>query len=437
MKIIKFHKLSYFFNVAKDKFLMVIFIFCLLFSPPILPNINFIIPMAFISFLYIVFNYKKESKFIKKFFYKTAASSYFIRGFILYIIYVVLIISISGIYSHSFDVQQTIFILYRCALICPCLILCILFLFIWMKNKNYIIKDLMICLLLAASIQGFLSILSLIFPDIKNILVKVMEFGTNDPLLSNPWHLERRFFGFANNMYDSFGFGTGVLLALSFFCAALWSSKFLIFVPVLIFPALLNSRTGLLISCVGILFSLPLFFLRQNKLSKKRSLYALLGIVFFIFIIFVFIYLYSKPTYQWILSVLQFDKIDPSLIKLFGKNYWNFPKGILLLFGSGHSLYGAEGFIHSDVGLINDLWIGGIVGSGILYGTIGLTIWKAISTSKSYELKTMYIFFGVALILYNIKSIAITCNVGLITILLLIFAISPYETGIMHKSSKS
>ena len=74
-----------------------------MFSPPILPNINFIIPMAFISFLYIVFNYKKESKFIKKFFYKTAASSYFIRGFILYIIYVVLIISISGIYQTDFS----------------------------------------------------------------------------------------------------------------------------------------------------------------------------------------------------------------------------------------------------------------------------------------------------------------------------------------------
>ena len=418
MKIIKLKKAAIqYFLFFKEHGIFILYLFCILFSPPIFPNINFIIPLAFLSVILIVREVKKCHLQIKTLLNHTLIS-FFTKGFLLYISCVCIVILINLFTANTIDINQIAFVIYRCLLICPILLVCILYVMIWIQKKNYGIKEFMLCLLLAASLQGILSLVCLISPNIKEIFIKIMLFGTNDPLLTNPWHLERRFFGFANNMYDGYGFGTGLLLGLCFFCASQWTAKFLIFVPILFFPAFLNSRTGLVIFVLGFLIAFPLFLKNKNR---KIFLLSAVVLLFIMAVVFLFIYLFSKPTFQWLMGILNIGGVDASLVKLFGKEFWNFPNGLQLLFGSGHTLYRADGFAHSDVGFVNDLWLSGILGTGFLYGLLFVTFKRVFSSLSDKPLKALIIYLGVAMIFYNIKSISITCNVGLIVVLLLVF----------------
>ena len=84
-------------------------------------------------------------------------------------------------------------------------------------------------------------------------------------------------------------------------------------------------------------------------------------------------------------------------------------------------MYRADGFAHSDVGFVNDLWLSGILGTGFLYGLLFVTFKRVFSSLSDKPLKALIIYLGVAMVFYNIKSISITCNVGLIVVLLLVF----------------
>ncbi len=421
-QFLKEQMLHYLRFFTKDHCLMVLYLFCLLFSPPVIPKINFIIPLAILSLAILAWAFRKNLLKLKALFTKTAMH-FFIKGFVVYMGYVLVVILFNVLISRSIDLSQTFFVLYRCLLICPILLICIFYVTVWARSRNYTLKEFMLCLLIAASLQGILSLASLLFPEVKEILVKIMLFGTEDPLLANQWHLERRFFGFANNMYDGYGFGTGIFLALCFFCAAQWSKKFLIFAPLLFFPSFLNSRTGLVIFAIGVVISLPLFFDKRNKKSLLNLLLAVGVLLLAIVVIFLLIYCFSRPTFQWIMNILNLNKVDASLVKLFGDEFWNFPEGLQLIFGSGHTLYGADGFAHSDVGFVNDLWFTGILGTGFFYGVLVLLFRRVFKNVHDRPFKALVVYLGISMIAYNVKSMALTCNVGLVTVFLILFVL--------------
>ncbi len=108
---------------------------------------------------------------------------------------------------------------------------------------------------------------------------------------------------------------------------------------------------------------------------------------------------------------------------LFRDDFWNLPIGSALVFGTGHSIYGAEGYPHSDVGYINDLWVGGIVGALILYAAFALLFVKAFKSTKEINIRCLVLFFSVAILVFQVKANAIMFNAGINTILPMLFYI--------------
>lgn len=108
---------------------------------------------------------------------------------------------------------------------------------------------------------------------------------------------------------------------------------------------------------------------------------------------------------------------------LFSARYWNIPTGRILLFGSGHTIYGADGYLHSDVGYVNDLWMGGIVGSLLLYFAFGSLIAAAFRSAEEIWLRLLILLFGASMLIFQIKANAVMFNAGTVLILPMLFLV--------------
>lgn len=109
---------------------------------------------------------------------------------------------------------------------------------------------------------------------------------------------------------------------------------------------------------------------------------------------------------------------------LFSDRFWNLPTGLALVFGTGHSIYGAEGYPHSDVGYVNDLWTSGIVGVLVLYAAFALVFISAFRRTRDLNVRLMILFFAAAMLIFQVKANAIMFNAGMATILPILFFIS-------------
>ena len=100
-------------------------------------------------------------------------------------------------------------------------------------------------------------------------------------------------------------------------------------------------------------------------------------------------------------------------------NYVLFPEGMDLIFGTGIRLYGNSlGLPHSDIGYINDIYMGGIVYISILY--IGILIFLIFSTRKLGKLNSFpYVVICISfLLIANFKGEAMRSGLLLIGIII-------------------
>ncbi|MNC45868.1 hypothetical protein D3C75_948580 [compost metagenome] len=101
---------------------------------------------------------------------------------------------------------------------------------------------------------------------------------------------------------------------------------------------------------------------------------------------------------------------------------WFFPDSFFfLLFGTGHTVYQAVGYYHSDIGLINDLWLGGLVGLFLLYLPFVFIFFKTFSNRASSLNKVLTVFLLISFFTTNLKAVIVSYNVGTSIVLLLCF----------------
>lgn len=100
---------------------------------------------------------------------------------------------------------------------------------------------------------------------------------------------------------------------------------------------------------------------------------------------------------------------------------WFLPESLFLLFGTGHTVYEATGYSHSDIGYVNDLWLGGLIGSLLLYIPFIYMFLKAFR-SKYHQLdRILVVFLLLSFFIANIKTVIISYNVGTSVTMLLVF----------------
>lgn len=399
------------------KFWLTIYIFCFLFAPPLIPGINFSFILGGITLCILLIKYPKRLvSFLKK------------KNFIK-------VISLLGIYTLLFlfayflgsmfknqDVSDNFLLnLYSIFLNFVITFICGIYLVFKCEDLEITRHELIKFFIYAGLIQFAIAMFALVNPAFREWTIKMMTKETNAGLMSTPWLLERRFYGLSNNLLDLFGFGMGIIAAMTlFYASAEDKKKFLLATPLLLVVSVLNSRTGILIFAIGlIVWFIGLIVLKKIKITKiiLYSVSAILVTILGIQLISHF----SPHTLDWIQkdfkSFIDPNATDGTATEIYSDNFWALPEGYQVLVGSGHnasaySSYRVEDQVHTDNGYVNEIWKVGIIGL-IVYMLLNFFIIKQSYVNENERLyKIMYIFFGISMVVFLVKGSLVGYNPG-------------------------
>ena len=307
----------------KIKIPLIIYIFLFLFAPPIIKDINLLLILFFFSFIMIITKYRKEIKNIIN-----IKNLKVLCGLLaIYFIYYFIVIVVNFIFTGKLYLYNYVINLYSMLLVFPVVFVCSLHIILYSKKHKITFNDIIKYIIIAGMIQAFITLVALLFPSVKSFLINIMYNNTGEELYLNKYHTERRMFGFANNLLDSFGFGTGIIAALPLFYSINNSKKRLITIPFLLLVPLLNSRTGLIMFGLGFIVWL-VYIIKTKSLKRYFNIFVLMGVLIIFSIVAISIL--SPKTITWIIDdVLSFftDKKGTADV-LFGKNFWKLPSNI-------------------------------------------------------------------------------------------------------------
>lgn len=345
----------------------------------------------------------------------------FTVSYMIFVLYWIFIVIINFILGERIFIRNYITIFYQMILLTPIMTSCVAYIIVRAETLNYSVEQLLVHFIMAGAIEGAISLMAFISPVIRQLCIQIMQKSNGN--VFSEYILSRRIYGFANGLYDLFGWGTGILAASPLFLDKKLRKKYMWFVPILLLPPLLNARTGLVMFGVGV----AMFVLFINN----ESFFSFFGKVLFILIgviagYYIFKWVKEKniTTYVWILEGLKAlwgtisngQNTNLKLSVLFSKRFWSIPPFPYIILGTGHNIYIGRASIYSanmryansDVGYINYLWMGGIVGSVMLYRIYFKLFIVAIKSNLNKRIKWLLIFYGGSIVLFNIKGQAFT-----------------------------
>lgn len=444
-------------KVPKIDWVLVGFLFVLLFGPPVIPDINTALFAGVFALVMLLTRYRRE---LRQAIIDSGVFKFF-AAMVVFFIYLAVVTVVNIALGEQVQLMHYVRLWYRFFLIVPMLLVCSLYVCLRAKELNYGVFDLAKCFLAAVLIQVVLALLALLLPQLKAWFVSVIYANTGDRYMGIPWIMQRRGFGFSNSFADSFGWGMGLLAALPLFFVRPKRYWPILLCPVILFVSLVNVRTGLIIAALGLVISVPnllVVFRRGDWAEKKKMLLTVLVAVLILALLIGMIYICNPVTLEWILgdvisvsnAVVQSvipgnnntepTQTDPQATDpqatdpqhsskpltttadtLFSSRFWNIPLGWALVFGTGHTIYEAEGYPHSDVGYVNDLWMGGIVGSLLLYGAFALLFVAAFKSAKEKHMKLLVLFFAASMLAFQVKANATMFNAGTVVMLPMLF----------------
>lgn len=414
----------------KVKISLVFYLFCFVFAPPIVPHINTFLLVAIYSAITILLGHRNEVKEI----FKKSGMQLFAIGFATFFVYFLITACINIAIGNRVNLSEYIITTYRFALIFPLALICILYIIIKCKEYKLKIEDLIFSFVLCGMLEFAIALVAFLIPVIHKILVDTMYYLTQNDILLRPDLVKRRFYGYANDMLDSFGYGVGLMAVLPVILSFRTQKiRYLFFTPCLLFLTFINARTGLFIFAIGFVCVIPMFFMMSKK-SQFKFFITFLGLILLLGLLLGVVYVLNRTAFVTsltdILSIFKFifkgerraHGYDTASV-LFDPIGWYLPANwVSLLFGTGHTIFSVSGFQNSDVGYINDLWLVGIIGTLILYSTFILLFYKIWKCSKDLLNKTVALMLLTSLMLFQIKGRAIMANTGLLLTLTLAMA---------------
>lgn len=364
------------------KIYITVILFLLLYYPPVF-HINVLPPLGVIS--WIIFNYKLSMlEFI--FTHKSFIKKYFSFSCNQYLDFSIVKINQESLSNMAGLVYWVIIIIPIC-----------LHITIMLNKNNYSIYDLLNLLLSVGLIQGLLAIITFISPSLKQILtLNLLQQGaiSQDAYL---YSYDRRFYGYANGLTFGMPVVQAFLSGIALYLSIYKGKKYIIYTVICFFSAAINARVSMVV--IGVCIGVLIFFTPK----KKRSVYLryLVGggmAVIFAFLGIILISYYAPHTFEWIrsgiLEILEFlhgDINDGYFSYITDIGHLQLPKGIKLIVGSGARTLGGNRYgISSDIGYINDIWLGGILYCIVIYSLMLYYLIKInkIKTSKDKNILT-------------------------------------------------
>ncbi|MDX2776123.1 hypothetical protein PV379_01985 [Streptomyces caniscabiei] len=228
-------------------------------------------------------------------------------------------------------------------------------------------------LLKFGALQGVICLLGLVIPYFKELAVSFYEAAGG----ANPFVIEARIYGISSD----YTFGTPIYHGLLAGVAVYYSVRDRIYryyplILLTLLAAFLNGRTGIVLFLVVAVLSI--IFLYIKKREKRKILIALGSIAVAVTVVMSFIGHVSPSTQQFIARFVEdthnllFEQELTGNYQILIEDSLNIPaRDGAILFGEGLRVYDASaehvvGF-RSDIGYVNDMYMGGIVFMALLY----------------------------------------------------------------------
>lgn len=416
-------------NKLKCKIFLSVYLFLLIFAPPIIPQMNIVLAFFTIIWLLLIYNRK-----ILRVFQRSGMHIFCITlgGYLTYIFLLLILNIVVGGDVVQMSHYQSLYNRFIVAIIT--LTPCCLYINIIIEKRHLTIKDFFEILFYAGLIEAVTCLLAFLFPNVKQIFVEIMN---REASTVNTWYITVRSFGFARTLVDVFGWGTGVIAGLALMYGFFYKKIFIIVSIFLVLSPLLNARTGLVFYAISIIL-VTMYLIR--KIDIRNILYLAIFVVIALgtgTVLWSYIFNNFNATASWIKSgineVLTIFQGSTEEKVGFGyyflqNEWWKMPDGIRLLIGTGHSRYGAEGYTHSDFGYVNDIWAGGIIGVIMLYGGLFILFQKSL---KHYQgtLKLMLVYVFISIFVFNIKGASVGYNSGFAVVILIIFFMNYFKNS--------
>lgn len=221
-------------------------------------------------------------------------------------------------------------------------------------------------------LQGVLCILGLFLPGIKSIFISLYQAGGG----FNQFVIDTRIFGISSD----YTFGTpiyhGLIAGLAVYFALKHSiRRYYLYVPFILLATFLNGRTGILVFLLTTTASIFYVYARRSRLVN--AFFAFGVVIALLAGLLAGMARFAPNAYNFIDSFIEDTKNLLEKHELTG-NYEVLyetskvmPKNEKLLFGEGYRIYDTQGAQRaggrSDVGYINDLFVGGIFYIIVLY----------------------------------------------------------------------
>lgn len=384
----------------------VIFLFTYIFQPDLskISILHFLtLYMLFVITLDIIKNnggrIKVERSIIK-----------YIYPFVPFLIYVFLdytLISILGSTGGSLPLKNLI-ILYMTLLR---IVLSTVYLLNLIKYHGYTLDRIIDTLIVVGIIQTLCVLAAFAFPSVRNFFNGLtLKNADSVYILSALSHDIWRSYGFAGNIFDSFGYVTALIIIITF-AKGIRNGKIRIIALsffMLIMP-LLNARTGLFL-CMGGFFIVVVTI--KKSFDLKKIMKVMLVFVIIALIIPRLYQLLPSMTREWLrvgfeatIKLFTTGEKTSAYTKILEQNFI-FPDN--LIFGKAADPFD---IIHIGIesGYINCLWRFGLIGTVLLLGGYLLFFWKIFFAlkndfSKSIILACLAVFFVYLIKLFSIYN---------------------------------
>lgn len=414
--------------INKSKIKLVLYLFLFIFAPPLIPKVSVIHILFAFSLTYMMINWRTSLKV----FFRQKSVKYFLGFFSMYFLYILSRVAYSLVTS-PINMDNYLVALYKYYMVLVEIPVCCAFVVIYCWKHRFSYDDLLKILIWVGLIQVVVGGCMIVSPSIKRFLVSYMQKNNGSSIDKiAPWEYNRRYNAISDCMLDMLGWGLGIISAIPLYIEGKGRHKYLIAIPFLILITVANSTTGIimfvLMVCIGVLGKL-------KKISNNKLLIVGMCMVGLVGAVIAMKYIVPS-TYAWTVNEMKAilgmktEKVS-SYSKVMSSDFRVFPDNIVeFFFGTGHTVYRAKGFLHSDLGYVNNIWLGGIVGIVIIY-LIYLFLFGGCIKTKH---RGLIMALAISVYVFELKGMGICYNPGMVLVVLLTFAAISMDKKKQHRS---
>lgn len=277
---------------------------------------------------------------------------------------------------------------------------------ILIRNK-YSKDDVMILLLDLGFIQALVAIAMFIFPNFKSIILDLFYSHYNEFLTMSYW-VQYRVFGLSQGMMYAMPITQGFLASVAFLAGLKISTRYYWYIPIMLFSAIINARIGVAIFLINVIVIIIL-----NTKKWKVMDFAKMLMLVLIFAILAPQLLFSIESKSEIMFSWVVDGYNETVSFFRGEKtgYYNalsnmffLPEMNTMIFGSGQDYFFQRYKTHStDIGYINDLFLGGVFFTTMLYASILFYLYKS-KNKRSWHNFFLPSIMVITMLISNIKG---------------------------------